>query len=417
MDDALVNKKKKSNKRLWVIVAAIWLVGLAVYFSIPIAYMCSSPGAREDPLTRVHPSAPQWTPDGSRIVFAHWGSIYAVDQGGSSVTRIHGNEGNAYDSPNISGDGSRIAYHKYGRIREELTSSLDGSNVRKHDEDLGFAPASDSSDVSPNGSQVAFTGVTYTDTQVDWLYLSEYPRDVEVDFRVKLASGYDIRSPRWSPDGKRIAFVKWDLVPNEEDLYSAHIVSLSGPALDTVHQVVDGLGEYENRKRTDRYELDWSPDGVKLLIAGYNSVRVVNSDGSDLRTLVSLRPIFSPHQRHLKASWSPDGSKIAVYNGGGYEGAILTMSPDGSDKRVLALNGNPPSPAQNQAWDPAHDVSTSLSIPSLAPTTASHLATPVAVASITPTPAPILKNSGGIAGANDSRKSRMSPTARRIHLT
>ena len=359
--DASVNKKKKSNKRLWVVVAAIWLVGLAIYFSIPVAYMCSSPGARENPLKRVRPSAPQWTPDGSRIVFAHLGGIYAVDQEGSSVTRVHGDDGNVYDSPSVSGDGSRIAYNKYERrIREELTSTLDGSDVRKHSEtpgDLGFAPANDSSDVSPDGSQVAFADWGYREgdgERVDKLYLSEYPMDTEADnYGAALAEGADIHSPKWSPDGKRIALVKWDLAPNEEGLYSPYVVSLSGSALDTVHKVVDGLGEYDDVDRSGGYELDWSPDGSKLLIAGYNSVSVVNADGSGFRWLVKLQ-----YNSGMSASWSPDGSKIAVYNENSYDVVLFVMSHDGSNKRVLALNGNPPIPAQNQAWDPAHDAPT-----------------------------------------------------------
>ena len=367
--------------------------------------MCSSSGHSADPITRIRPSAPQWTPDGSRIVFAHWGGIYAISQDGSSLTRIHGDDGNAYDSPSISGDGSRIAYNKYRVRKESMTSALDGSDVRKHAEspdDLGFAPANSSLDVSPDGSRVAFTNWEYRgNNRVDKLYLTEYPRDAEADnFGAKLARGYDIHSPKWSPDGRRLAFVKWDLVPNGEGLYSAHIVSLSGPALDTVRQVVDGLGEYEDR--TDGYELEWSPDGTKLLISGVNSVSVVNADGSGLKTLVNLRPLLSP-QRHLRASWSPDGSKIAVYNGVGYGGDLFTMLPDGSDKRVLALNGNP----QNQAWNPAFDVPTLTPISATpTPTTASPSATPVAVAPPTATPAPMPKKRGGTAKANDARKPR-----------
>ena len=40
------------------------------------------------------------------------------------------------------------------------------------------------------------------------------------------------------------------------------------------------------------------------------------------------------------------------------EYALFTMSPDGSDKRVLALSGNPLRPALNQEWDPAYDAPT-----------------------------------------------------------
>ena len=46
------------------------------------------------------------------------------------------------------------------------------------------------------------------------------------------------------------------------------------------------------------------------------------------------------------------------------------MSPDGSDKRVPALNGNPLRPAQNQAWDPAYDAPTPTPSPAPNPATA-----------------------------------------------
>lgn len=97
---------------------------------------------------------------------------------------------------------------------------------------------------------------------------------------------------------------------------------------------------------------------MKLLVSSPSAISVVNVDGSDFRMLVKLRdnPI-----RQLHLSWSPDGSKIAVYNGNAYElvpfteGALFTMSPDGSQKRVLIEYEDPLRLAQDQSWDPAFD--------------------------------------------------------------
>ena len=336
-----------------------------------------------DPMKYILPSAPQWTPDGSQIIFAHEGDIYAVDQDGSSLTRIHGSDrrNDVQNCPNITRDGSRIAYSKflggdyyYNAEWSWMTSALDGSDIRESDEHFneGWGAPCPLGSVSPDGSRVAFTrresrGPDGIDTII--LYISEYPRNVDV-LGAELAAAPAIGSPRWSPDGSQLAFVEWDYDPDTEGR-RWQIVALSGSDLKTTSQVADGFGYGKGS-----YQLAWSPDGTNLLISGVNSVSVVNADGSGLSTLVNMRPLLSP-QRHLKASWSPDGSKIAVYNGGGYEGALFTMSSDGSAKRVLAPYGDPLLPAQNQEWDPRYDAPTPSPMPA-----------PAASATPAPTPAP-----------------------------
>ena len=324
--------------------ACVFLVIMyfVVFFGI-IGYRMES-SEPYNPRESLRAAAPEWTPDGSRIVFGHEGGIYAVNQDGSALNRIHGSDGedDLYHTPSIYGDGSRIAYSKYqgGERWERLSSALDGSDVRETSEnfDRGFIsyPWLDPYSVSPDRSRIAFvipeTGgenrgqasVLYVSENPEE-YVSESPKEKDRSNWADLAEGDAIYSPRWSPDGSQLAFVKLS-VPNDNNstLYTTQVVALSGSNLDTVHQVADGLGQAGHN------DVAWSPDGTKLLISDSSSISVVNVDGSGLRTLVELQnnPI-----RQLHSSWSPDGSKIAVYNGNVYrreqftKGSLFTMSP------------------------------------------------------------------------------------------
>ena len=380
-----------------------------VFFGI-IGYRMES-SEPYDPAKSVRAAAPEWTPDGSRIIFGHWGGIYAVSQDGSSLSRIHGSDDDDfYHTPAIYGDGSRIAYSKYqGDERwERLSSALDGSDIRETSEDFdrGFATFAwrDPYSVSPNKSRIVFVESEIrgaNNKQARVLYVSESPKEEDRSNWTELAEGDAIKSPRWSPDGSQLAFVKLSRVLADDHysyVYKTQIVALSGSDLSTVNQVADGPGGYFDFKYVAGYvdspygfnDVAWSPDGTKLLVSGPSAISVVNVDGSDFRMLVKLRdnPI-----RQLHLSWSPDGSKIAVYNGNAYErvpfteGALFTMSPDGSDKRVLIEYEDPLRLAQDQSWDPSFDAQP---YPTPAPSATPNPATPAkprAPASA-PTPAP-----------------------------
>ena len=260
-----------------------------------------------------------------------------------------GTRGRSQSGHTWSPDGSRIAFFNASYL---YTIGADGSDLLRLAE-RDFSAFHSQPVWSPDGSRIAFEGAPWNR---GILHMVETDGSGATEL-VKEDEGTRIDHSTWSPDGSRIAFAKWSRVPDENDTYSWQIIALSGPDLDTAHQVAGGLDGV--------YGLDWSPDGANLLISGYNFVSAVNADGSDLRTLVKLHPGYDGH---LKASWSPDGSRIAVYNGRRYESALFTMSPDGSDKRALTQHdGNPLLPAQNQAWNPAHDAPTPTPVPTPAP--------------------------------------------------
>ena len=351
----MVKKNNKTSKgTVWVILAMLAVIGIPIglYYMLMLG-IANQPGEpREDPRESLRAAAPEWTPDGSLIVFGHEGSVYVLNQDGSALNRIHGSgrEDDLYHTPTLSGDGSRIVYSEYqgGERWERLSSALDGSDVRETDQNFDDRRFNDpwGYAISSDRSRIVFVE---TKSRLNVLYVSEYPREENKSSWNELVIGdsISIGSPRWSPDGSRIAFVELSRVDNDSVQYLTRVVSPNGSGLETVHQSVVKCGR---SSICVGYEVTWSPDGTKLLVSGFSSISVVNADGSGSMTLVKLQdnPI-----RQLHSSWSPDGSMIAVYNGNAHEGVLFTMSPDGSNKRVLTEYGDPLRLAQDQSWNPA----------------------------------------------------------------
>jgi len=139
-----------------------------------------------------------------------------------------------------------------------------------------------------------------------------------------------INSPRWSPNGERIAFVR-DAPYRRSPKAAIYLIQADGRGLHTVA-----------RGREPR----WSPDGRRLLF--------VNSSGR-----IVVLEIASGRRREIGrgglAVWSPDGKQIAfmryTYDQGDVDGSsLLTMRADGSDVRVIVGRG--PKALYNPEWSP-----------------------------------------------------------------
>ena len=327
---------------------------------------------------------PQWSPDGSSIVFGHGdGRIYVVDADGARLRSISRGRGK-YDldiSPSVSPDGTQVVYatlrHKTGRIRdfEIVTSGLDGSDRRRLTENQVI----DKYPVwSPSG-KIAFASSSWISSPASRVIAAMFSDGSGVRQVVSLGGttpGAIISPPVWSPDGARIAYVTIEGVQNGSR-YAVYVAEIDGSDLTLIRETSRKLSKPS-----------WSPDGRRIAFAelyeagSISEVHIADYDGSNLRTLyigfgsVSWSPdgseillgssvisleassgLVLPGPRGA-ASWSPDGSRVAINAQGGTEveipghvgadyddiifsprteaGVVLyTVNSDGSDARVL----------------------------------------------------------------------------------
>ncbi len=297
--------------------------------------------------------APQWSPDGTSIVFSqsHY-RIYKVDSDGSNLRLIHGKNNDEYvNLPSISPDGSRLAYVQYEcGLPAVAVSKLDGS--RRHrltdgeDYILGHHPT-----WSPDGSRIAFTGSgLYTvdpdgaDLHAVWKSFETHSGGTE-DYSWKSSKTKSLgttvyrnvaeRPPAWSPDGRRIAFVVQEEAHEEVYRYNEAYVAKRHKEWqwrNYVLHVVASDGSAEIRFGHTREVISspaWSPDGRKIAFAqedddGVVGIYTMNPDGSD------LREVFS-HAWSDTPVWSPDGSELLVW---GRNGMNVIRVADGA-RRVL----------------------------------------------------------------------------------
>jgi TolB protein len=234
-------------------------------------------------------SAPSWSPDGTKIAYAHSAGtvepaeragIYVVDAlGGVPIQLLSG----SFGYPDWSPDGHTLAFT--GRRNEHsggvFTMQATGESLKVLSWDWGYAVK-----WSRDGSMLAYE--TYDATRVYrlWLMASDGTGSRSLN-----PSGSDSWfEPDWSPDGLRLVHVRLGAGIPEAQLF-----------------VMDADGGGEQRLTNDGFEARypaWSPDGEWIAWGSWHGkiseLWVMKSDGSQARKVANgYWPEWAPDSRHI----------------------------------------------------------------------------------------------------------------------
>lgn len=312
------------------------LLSILFYFLLLISGCKDNPVNGGNPpigVPPVYPSIdgfPAWSPDGTHIIYNHYGitsidvgGSYNIDRDSSGLWLINANGTDAHiilkgDDINAdwSPDGNWIVFEVNAQIYKAPfhESSIDTSQiVQLTYEGRNFFP-----NWSPDGQSIAFDSNNESPNGMNFIWI------MNVDGSQKRRIAYEptegeIRMPYWSPIGNEIVHQRY-IGTGAPEIF---VMDTSGnnPIRLTFDNNFDNYPKY-------------SPDGANIVFESNSNIWTMNAEGTNKKQITS--------SGGMQPDWSPDGLHI-VYVGWTekkydplHNGTLYILKADGSNKSQLS---------------------------------------------------------------------------------
>ncbi len=145
--------------------------------------------------------------------------------------------------------------------------------------------------------------------------------------------------PDWSPDGSKLVWSS-----DRDGDFELYVMS------------ADGSGVAQLTTEGSALSPRWSPDGRYIAYTRGGTIKVMNADGSDPRVVLGGEPEATApdpcHTGGFPGGWSPDSTRIVYYSASLARqlGQVCTVSVDGSE--VVSVVSEPPVYNVEPVWSP-----------------------------------------------------------------
>ena len=280
------------------------------------------------------PSAAAWSPDSSSLVYSMAGSLWRQELGSTKAEQLTAGPGYDYQPDwSSNSDGRWVVFARYDHDTIELWS-LDMRDGRTRKMTSGGAVNLEPR-FSPDGKRLAFVSTSYKGHF--HIFVGRFEDGLLID--VRQLTGENVSSlpryyysqadheisPVWTRDGSEILFIS-----NRGHIYgTGGLWSIKAEPGAEAHEI-----HYEETNWKARP--DFSPDGQRMVYASYlgqswHQLWVMPAAGGD------AFPISYGAFDNVNPRWSPDGSKIAfISNRSGNTSLWVQTIPGGEQTEIVA---------------------------------------------------------------------------------
>lgn len=250
---------------------------------------------------------PVWHPDGQRILynvlrndFYQINLAYRDTREPVQITRGEGN----YELIDLSPDGSRIYYTSW-----EKRSDISRVNTETGEESEISAGVEVEMwpEVSPDGKSVVYQTNTSPNPTAN---LNDSVLIVRFADGRTVPVAKNAYNPRWLPDSRQIAFLRWHHAESKNQLWSVDVVNGQERQMTTDTITAPSIGLMPIA-RADIGELDFSPDGSQFVYLDSQRPRNVRMRTQATADSIKLTGAATTDVRYVSPQFSPDGTQLA----------------------------------------------------------------------------------------------------------